>query len=327
MNRSNFIDFNNHILTRSEDVRIDEDCLSAYAESLSKPDFVPNWREYASTNGKDDIESAFYDLALNAAQNSGYYAVDSNGKFSKWELDGSGAKALVQKLDELETVGLRPTLHGAQVDINALKKSISSLPYADERMAIFSEFNAPKNKDELIDIFRKCVTVGEEYIFSFENLKKLSDLMICGFGKDPFKKKLFLTPVLMAGFVYSFNGHDVKTEGLAPADYRIPQTLHNIGILRFSDRLVNFLDREEIMPENSEYVRSIRAASIISVEKILQLRPDIKLHHIDGDLWYKGRKPEALDQIAEQFSQKSSFSSKYYMKRSKKPMIVPTMHF
>lgn len=55
------------------------------------------------------------------------------------------------------------------------------------------------------------------------------------------------------------------------ADYRVPQVLHHHGILVYSSKLEERLRRKELIPYGDEDEVEIRAASILSVEYLVQL--------------------------------------------------------
>ena len=63
------------------------------------------------------------------------------------------------------------------------------------------------------------------------------------------------------------------------ADYRVPQILHHLGILVYPPSLQEKLRNGEYIPPGSDEEISLRAASIVSVERmrdeILRLRGDV----------------------------------------------------
>lgn len=54
------------------------------------------------------------------------------------------------------------------------------------------------------------------------------------------------------------------------ADYRVPQSLQQYGVLKYDEELLTFLRREEIMPYGHEYEIEIRGCSIHGVELLTE---------------------------------------------------------
>lgn len=75
------------------------------------------------------------------------------------------------------------------------------------------------------------------------------------------------------------------------ADYRVPQVLHRLGILFYSDSLYEIIKSETEIPPGSQCEIEIRGCSIWAVHlillKILDVEPDVKINSIllDYYLW------------------------------------------
>lgn len=76
------------------------------------------------------------------------------------------------------------------------------------------------------------------------------------------------------------------------ADYRIPQILRNIGILRYDTTLCERIDKLEIIPFGSEEEAEIRAATVVAVERLQHAlnKHGVKLLVLEVDwlLWQTG---------------------------------------
>ena len=110
---------------------------------------------------------------------------------------------------------------------------------------------------------------------SYELLRKLPS-----FRKDIFFKKGILaiqTSARMFGY---------QTDLPVPADYRIPQVLHQLGILEYPDRIWNKIENSEIFPENSKDELAIRAATILACYEI-QKKANITAETLDYVLFQK----------------------------------------
>jgi hypothetical protein len=148
-----------------------------------------------------------------------------------------------------------------------------------------------------------------------------------------------LLPILYAGLAHNKIAPDsVTTDAIVAADYRVPQTDHNMGLLRFSDALVDRLDSGELMGEDDPMVAEIRATTWVLNVDTLALRPDLQSHHLDGEKWFAGRlfdkpfekldeKKQRMRQRLEAFGQSSGFQEDGFMRRSGKAMAVASMRF
>jgi arginase family enzyme len=79
------------------------------------------------------------------------------------------------------------------------------------------------------------------------------------------------------------------------ADYRVPQILCHMGILKYSSKLYDTVVREEEIPFGSTEEVEIRAATVIAVEKIRKRLQEVKSINIlsievDWLLWNWGEK-------------------------------------
>lgn len=189
-------------------------------------------------------------------------------------------------------------------------------------------------------------TENDGYHIDFKNLKQVAKISPDGFAEDPFLKKAALLPIMFAGYAGA-EGVDVELDTIIPADYRVPQTWHNIGILRLSDEFVKQVEEGRLFDENDAMVTELRAATVLAGEEIVsRAKPRLladenflyQIHHVDGEAWFAGRlfdkAPEELDDKKrairdsfEKIGQESGFSEPGFMKRTQKPMNVSTMRF
>lgn len=83
------------------------------------------------------------------------------------------------------------------------------------------------------------------------------------------------------------------------ADYKVPQVLHSLGILHYSDDLTDRIARREHIPAGSESEIEIRAATIWGCELLRQALRNrgraIPAHELDWLLWEQGQSlPEGI---------------------------------
>ena len=82
------------------------------------------------------------------------------------------------------------------------------------------------------------------------------------------------------------------------ADYRVPQILRHVNILKYSQELEQLVDNKKVLPYSSEPEVEIRAATVVAVERIMeQIRNDEELstkikcsYEVDWLLWQLGEK-------------------------------------
>ncbi|MGD9712518.1 MAG: queuosine salvage family protein [Thermomicrobiales bacterium] len=104
--------------------------------------------------------------------------------------------------------------------------------------------------------------------------------------------------ILVADLSAAFSGvgpgafHDLN-ELTAFADYKVPQVLRRLGILRYDDALAGLVDSRTLIPARSGYEIEIRAATIWAVELLRQRLAArgslMAAHEIDWALWQAGQ--------------------------------------
>ena len=184
---------------------------------------------------------------------------------------------------------------------------------------------------------------SKQHHFTFDHIRALTELCPLGFGDDPFLKKAMLLPILFAGLAHNrIAAGSVTMDPMVAADYRLPQTQHAIGMLRFSDELVERLNAEELMQQDDEMVMDIRTGTVL-VQNMLLTHPDvmtkgIQSHHLDGDQWFAGqlldKDPAKLDEKKLAFrasltaiGESTQWNKLGFRQKATKPMAVATMWF
>lgn len=283
------------ILARQSDVVINDAALEDFAKTLKASSFVPDWQEYISAAANDaaqyDFKRMFYEMAMIVANQGGFIYEDDAGVSQKWQVNGSGAKAMVEKMAEIRAAGALPfyDLTPAEVD-QKIRPLLKDVPFAQTRLDIFKSFADPKRHEAVMQLLDDAFD-GQKYTFDMDFAEKLAKVMPEGFGNDPFFKKSILT-ALMA----SANGHhhgiqtDVSDMTVA-ADYILPQVLNadHIGVLSFSPALTEKLNKREMFRENADEVTALRAAAVVACDRLASLS-GLSAQDIDGALWMAGRK-------------------------------------
>ncbi len=290
-----FIENCEDILSRQSYVSINETALEAFAKTLKPSDFIPDWKEYVSPAANDadryDFNRAFYELAMITAQNGGFIYEDDKGQAQKWGKDGSGAKAIVEKMAEIRATGALPfydiTPAGVDKKIGHMLKGV---PFAEKRLTIFKEFADGDNYSKVTKLIDSAFD-GATYKFDMDFVKKLAEIFPTGLGNDPFFKKATLTALMVAGNAHH-HGIKVDVSDLTvAADYILPQVLNadNVGVLTFSPELTKGLEERKSLTEDSDKVQALRAAAVVVCDKLAKLS-GLTAQDIDANLWLAGRK-------------------------------------
>ena len=283
------------ILARQSDVSINDKALKAFAKTLKASSFVPDWKDYISAAANDaehyDFKRAFYELAMITAQNGGFIYADENGQAQKWGKDGSGAKAMVEKMAEIRDARALPfyDISPAEVD-GKISPLLKGVPFAEKRLRIFKEFAAAENYRKVEKLLNAAFD-GITYKFDMNFVSGLAAIFPEGLGNDSFLKKATLTALMTAGNAHH-HGINVDVSDLTvAADYILPQVLNadSVGVLSFSPALQKDLEQRLPMEEDSDKVAALRAAAVIACEKLAGLS-GLSPQDIDSSLWLAGRK-------------------------------------
>jgi len=106
--------------------------------------------------------------------------------------------------------------------------------------------------------------------------------------EDPFYKRAQLFVGMVEG---RFPGTFKRLEELTVfADYRIPQTLHSLGILNYSGPLITYIGSETLIPVGSQPEVELRAATIVACDALTEELNEfhggnLNILHTDYLLW------------------------------------------
>lgn len=227
------------------------------------------WRHVVNSTN-DCFRYAIYCFAMNSSLNGGYFRKDGNN-IVKWEINGSGSYALKQLIDHIKVKHLLPgydLLDPLNVETN-LTPLLKDVPFNKERMDVFKRFSNLYIIDQIIDIINRCYTDGK-YIFTIKSVAELVKILPEGYSGDPMRKKAILFFLYLSGYLVS-KGNIVENYLPIPSDYQIPRILEWLGIIEISDCIKPMFYTNELLDVESELVMDIRAASIISCDKISKM--------------------------------------------------------
>jgi len=274
-----FVENCRDILSRQDDVRINDAAIEAYAGQLKSSGFIPDWKEYisaaANSRADYDFKRVFYEMAMVVANQGGFIYADADGCAQKWHLGGSGARAMVAKMAEIRAAG-------------ALL--LDGVPFAEERLVIFEAFADAARYAQVAALLDDAYD-GGPYVLDMAFAQRLAQAMPESFGNDPFLKKAILTVLMAAGNAHSHSIHADISDLTVAADYILPQVLNadHIGILSFSPVLEEKLSCRHLFRENAQEVTALRAAAVVACERLAELS-GLTAREIDGHLWLAGRK-------------------------------------
>jgi hypothetical protein len=290
-----FLENCREICAASPHVSIDADKIKSVAATFRQASKPPSWNNYISDDAKADpldMTRVFFEMALICAQQGGFIYPDADGKPQKWNVNGSGAQAMLNKMDELRQNHVIPGIDfkdAAKVD-TAIAPHLDNVPSAPERLAMFKEFADPAAYKKL-DVLVKAAWEPEaqRYNFDFDFINKVADVFPQSFASDPFRKKVILS-VLMTAAHAENRGVTVATDAPVASDYVLPQVLEGLGVLKFSESLREKLANKEGFAENDPIVRDIRAATITACQALAE-QSGARGQDIDSHLWLAGRDP------------------------------------
>jgi hypothetical protein len=294
-------------LAASSEVRVNPQALAVFAQMMAEKqqgqEYKPmRWEKYISSEANAeplDLARVLFEFALISAQNGGYLYCDAEGKTRKWEKNGSGADALLDKMAELRQAQKVPGIHLHHPDAVAqeLAPLLKDVPYAQDRLKIFAEFAAPDALEACRAIAQHSIQTDGSVHFDYGTMLALAKLSPLGLGEDSFLKKAALTLLLTANHLMA-RGVPVTTDLPPAAEYRLFQTLEKAGVIEVSQPIAEAINRGLLFEEDDPRVKAMRDAVVVAVQGIKERSglPDCTL---DAALWFAGRKSTALEGLRE----------------------------
>jgi hypothetical protein len=241
---------------------------------------LPNeaWRSYIGDVDpvSPDLGRIFFELALTISQFGGFVAYRSDGTLETWKRDGSGIKAILATMSAIRDAKKMPG-----IDIHAdhdrdLAHFFIDTPFGSQRLAMLKEVGTLE-AHRFFDRHLKTARCRDgSYCFNVLHMVGLACRFPKSFGEDPvFFKKASLLLMTME-IALNQLGAKAKALTLPPADYRIPQILEGLGVLRFSDDLSAKIRDGHVFRIADPEVRAIRA---MTVEAVGHIKASYERHH------------------------------------------------
>ena len=300
-------------------VRIDEVAIAAYAPRIAPATGTAyGWNDYISPQANAaplDMARVTHEFAAITGQQGGFFRPLGPDVVRKWELNGSGAAALVAHMQDMRLNIGTPGYNGmsTQRARRELETAFHGKPFGKWRTDAMMEF-MPANRLARTQEFLADITdVNGTLHFNLRAARKLGELFPLSYAGDPFAKKANLLLFMLAAHLDSRQAQEAvpsyKLGTIAAIDYRLPQALsaQGVGILKFHARLAERLTRGDVMQIDDPDVVKIRMAAAIATDKLVKVSGR-SLSEVDGALWKEGRTLEK-------------------QKKALNPMRVLTTHF
>jgi len=165
--------------------------------------------------------------------------------------------------------------------------------YPEELQLHKNTFIEKIKKSGITMLPERIQSIQEVFKLDFVKYNKLQDnpgssltmlYEIPTFQKDVFKKKALYG----IARTYTERGILDQLNIPVPADYRIPQALNFLGIVKYSPQLQKMVSDGVLLPENSKYEVQIRSNAIIAVRDLAR-KNNITENQVDQYLFYKAR--------------------------------------
>lgn len=159
--------------------------------------------------------------------------------------------------------------------------AFTGAPDATNRILIGIELSA--QRERLYEVAGSLIAKGRAGRLSVDDAAYLADLFPQSFN-DPYLKKAQLALSAAGGLVTEIMGVNLQYDLTAFADYQVPRVLRALGVIGYTPELANLVDGRKLIPAGSALECSLRAATIVAVERLSQ-RTGIPTVIIDNYLW------------------------------------------
>ncbi len=303
-----FCDFALASLGRANSVTLDHAAIDRFADAMpadEKPSTRSSYLSPAAWAGPLNEVRVMHQFGAIIGQMGGFFEQQADGTTRKWELEGSGAKAVVAKMADIrKALGdagegeTRPSKLGPK-----LTRLFDGTPMQAWRIAAMKEFYAAGAMKKTEQVLRASapglkdgqMVVGASLTLDFKTIQNLARAYPVSFGGDPLYKKAALL-VLMANSHFAarkaewLEGQSITLNSIVGADYRIPQgaMTEQLGMIRIDDELRQRIARREVMDINDPDVIKLRLATVLLGDRIAR-RSGRSISTVDSALITAGR--------------------------------------
>jgi len=289
-------------------VFVDEERLKKVAEDFAKEDLkTPNWREAVYPKEDDNVFIDFLalDSSINFCFNDPWtkvsFQTECGGKVMRraFGMSASLMRALEEGIPILDCKWLK----NATLDnLQHVFRGLTPMPLLGERLEIFHEVGEVlerKYGGHFYNLFEEA-----KYWAFTSDRKGIVDRLIRDFpsfwdaswhesSQDflQFHKRAQLCVIMYQGRAMDSKGKLPLIEDaddLGPlADYRVPQVLKNLGILRYKKSLEKRINAQKVIKKDSLEEQEIRAQMIYVMVKLCELQ-NTWIGPVDFRVWLAG---------------------------------------
>ena len=292
-------------------VFINQDKLKETAERFSQEELIiPSWEDPISLEGTgpevidfmflgNSINFAYTDFESKQKFTSEYQGNPWRGAFGMW---ACLKKAIEQDIPILEGDYLKNI---SKRDMAQIFEGNIEIPMFKERYKIFKEVGRVLCQ-KYDGHFYNLVNQSNKRLFDdgkgiierlTSDFPSFDDSAAIDHKRIRFDKRAQLAPAMVCGRFnhYGLDFVEDVNELTIFADYVLPKTLRDLGILVYSKDLAERVDSQQLIYSWSPEEQEIRAATIHASQMLIyminQLRPDdlINALHMDYKLWFESR--------------------------------------
>ena len=287
------------VMEHAEHVTIDEEALRRSARELVRQSLSFVWNGLHFRDGTErTVQYLFVLDSLN-------FCFWPEPRWRYRDLDGYVALATALKDAVMRGDCLLDAAFLAQMDRAKLQEILdgeNEIPLLEERVAILREVGTVLQKEYSGQAARLVERAGRsaEYLVELlaQDFSSFRDEALYRGRRVYFYKRaqIFCADLYGAFEGQRWGGFSDIDELTAFADYKVPQVLRQMGILRYSSELSSRIDRREELPSGSPEEIEIRAGTIWAVEllrrELEQLGKSLRSFEIDWLLWNLGQQEE-----------------------------------
>lgn len=256
-----------------------------------------HWPGYVSPelyDGSINLPRLTKEFALISAHQGGFIDAAADGSPRKWEIDGSGSKAMLALFDRLREAKALPGVNCNQPrDVDVLTAPmLEGVPFARQRIAMFKEFSGPK-ADGIFEHLakRRVMTPDGDISIGYQFVQDLHQAFPLSFGTDPLGKKACLAGLLLASHLKS-RGKEVAIDIPAALDYRLPQVLDAKGAFTYLTNPEEGFFGTRLLESRNAMVAALRGATGLAADRLSRCSGQA-IDAVDGYLWKESRKVTA----------------------------------
>ena len=286
-------------------VSISQESINSLVSTISKEDLKISEIALAGFSWNLDqlIKIVFTFNTINfcfwAEEGKPKWTINTNGQ----KLDGATAlfRTLENKTRQDEEFTSGASLANlTETDVKNLLKGNVEIPLLKDRLNCLNEAGSVlvrKYDGDWLNILKESENNAEKLVeLLVNNFPSFNDISLYNSHTVGFYKRAQLNAKMVSDTLTSKNKKELASlEKLtAFADYKIPQTLRMLGVLKYSANLANKIDNIIPIPQNSIEEIEIRVAALEAVERIregLSVKfPKTTASHIDSLLWNRSQK-------------------------------------